>query len=133
MEMPILLPVTLGTASVLALMYFALSVRVIRGRFKARVSLGDGNNDELRTLIRIHGNFAEYVPLLLVFMALFELAGVDTAVLAWSGAILIVLRLLHMFGMPRRAPNPYRMIGTGGTFILMVAAAVYGLILIFAG
>lgn len=128
---PFMLPVTLATASVLALIYIVLVLRVVRGRFKARVSLGDGGNDELRALIRSHGNFAEYVPLLLIFMALLELAGTDKTVLAWAGGSLVVFRILHLIGLPRRAPNPYRFLGTLGTMILTAAAAVYGLVLVF--
>lgn len=124
--MSMLLPVTLATTSTLALIYFVLSVRVVRGRFKLRVSMGDGGNDDLQTRIRIHGNFAEYVPLLLIFLALFELAGVDKFVLGIGGVVLVVARLLHAFGMPRRPPNFYRVAGTALTFALYIVASVYG-------
>lgn len=128
---PLFLPVTLGTTSVLALIYIGLSLRVIQGRFKYRVSLGDGGNADMQSRIRTHGNFIEYVPLLLVFLALFELAGVDKSVLAWCGAAQVLFRILHVVGIPRRSPNAFRFLGTLGTFLLIISASIYGLMLVF--
>jgi uncharacterized membrane protein YecN with MAPEG domain len=129
--MPMVLPVTLATASVLALIYLGLALRVVQARFKYRVSLGAGNNADLEARIRSHGNFGEYVPLLLVFLALFELAGVDKSVLWAVSAALVLFRVLHFVGIPRRSPNPFRFAGTVGTFLLIIAASVYGLMLAF--
>ncbi|PIR23191.1 MAG: hypothetical protein COV44_04320 [Deltaproteobacteria bacterium CG11_big_fil_rev_8_21_14_0_20_45_16] len=39
-----------------------LAVRVIRTRWRHRVSLGDGGNAEMLRAIRIFGNFNEYTP-----------------------------------------------------------------------
>lgn len=127
--MTVVLPVTLATASILALIYIGLALRVVQARWKYRVSLGAGNNPDLEARIRSHGNFGEYVPLLLVFLALFELAGIDKTILAAAGAALVLFRVLHFVGIPRRSPNPFRFIGTVGTFLMVIAAAVYGLIL----
>ena len=52
-------------AGILALIYIGLSGYVIQGRFKNKVSLGDNNNADMQKRIRVHGNFAEYVPLAL--------------------------------------------------------------------
>jgi len=49
-------------ASLLAVLFFVLSARVILLRRVVGVGLNDGGNDYLRRLIRVHGNFAEYVP-----------------------------------------------------------------------
>ncbi|MBL8630015.1 MAG: MAPEG family protein [Rhodospirillaceae bacterium] len=125
--MPILLPVTLGTASILALIYVGLALRIVQGRFKYRVSLGDGNNSDLQARIRTHGNFGEYVPLLLIFLGLFELAGIDKNTLTILAAVLVIARILHIIGIPRRSPNPFRFLGTVGTVGLIIAASVYGL------
>ena len=50
-------------ASLLAALYFFLSLRVIRMRRRERIALGDGENARLERAIRVHANFAEYVPL----------------------------------------------------------------------
>ncbi len=127
--MPILLPVTLITASVLALIYIALALRIVQARFKYRVSLGDGNNADLQARIRSHGNFGEYVPLLLIFLGLFELAGTDKTALTVMAAAVVIVRLSHLIGVPRKSPNAFRFIGALGTFVLIIGAAAYGLVL----
>ena len=126
MTTPILLSATLATAAALSLLYMILLLRIVRMRFKNRISLGDGGNTELQKRIRAHGNFSEYVPLLLVMMGLLELAGTNQMILGWIGAAMVVLRISHVIGMHRPAPNPFRVVGTVGTFTLMISFAAYG-------
>jgi uncharacterized membrane protein YecN with MAPEG domain len=127
----IALPVTLVTASVLALMCLVLAARVSRARMKHRISLGDRGNEELLVRMRIHGNFIEFVPFVLILMALLEVSGASRTGLMAAGAVLVVSRILHVFGMPRPAPNVFRASGASGTYILMAALAVWGLTLSF--
>jgi hypothetical protein len=129
MTTPIVLPVTLATAGVLGLIYQLLAARVIRGRFLHHVSIGDGDNKDLRNRIRTHANFAEYIPLLLILMGLLELAGANATALAWGGVAIVACRVLHAVGMPLKAPNPYRFLGMIGTFLALIAGSVYALVL----
>lgn len=123
---------TLATAGALGLLYIVLAVRVIRGRFKHHVSLGDGGKPEMLALIRAHANFAEYVPLLLVLMGLLELAGANKTALMWCGVALVIGRVLQAIGvqMPK-APNAPRFIGTNITFFLLIGFSVWSLIIAF--
>jgi hypothetical protein len=121
------LPVTLATASVLALIYIVLITRIGHGRHKYHVSMGDGGNADMLVRMRTQANFVEYVPLLLIFMGLFESAGVSREKLGIAGAALVLFRILHAIGMPRPAPNAFRAIGAAGTILLLLAAAVQGL------
>ena len=59
-------------ASLLAALFFVLSARVILLRRVVRVGLNDGGNDYLRRRIRVHGNFAEYVPFILLLILFAE-------------------------------------------------------------
>lgn len=129
MPLPLPLPVTLITASILALLGLVLGFRVSVGRAKFRVSIGDGGNAELVTRMRTHANFVEYVPLLLVLMAALELSQVNRVGLMAMGVLLIVFRLMHAIGMPRPAPNIFRATGALGTYGLTAAAALWGLYL----
>jgi uncharacterized membrane protein YecN with MAPEG domain len=131
MTAPLLLNVTLSTASVLGLIYVVLMLRIIRMRFRNRVSLGDGGNPEILKRVRAHGNFAEYVPLLLILMGLLELAGADKTSLAVAGVALVVFRIAHAVGMHMPAPNAARVAGTVGTFLLIIMFCGYGLWLSF--
>ena len=69
-----MLTITALYAGLLALLFLALSINVIRYRRGEQVSLGDGGKRKLARGIRAHGNFAEYVPLVLVLMSIAELS-----------------------------------------------------------
>jgi len=125
----VLLPITLTTASVLTLVCIGIIVWVGMGRGKYKVSIGDGGHADLTTRMRAHANFVEYVPLLLILMALLELAGASAMVLTLFGATLVLFRIMHAIGMPRPAPNPFRAIGAAGSILLLLIGAVYGLII----
>jgi uncharacterized membrane protein YecN with MAPEG domain len=122
------LTVTLATASALTLVYAGIVVFVVRGRFKHKLSMGDGGDIDMVMRMRTQANFIEYVPLLLILMGLMELAGVNRTVLGTAGAVLVVLRIMHAVGMPRPAPNFFRATGATLTLALMIAAGVYGLV-----
>lgn len=121
------LDATLFTAAICGLLYLVLSYRVSQGRMGAKVSLGDGGNAALQARIRAHANFSEYVPLILVLMAVIELARGAGALLWLLGLALIVSRILHAVGLGRPAPNPYRMAGTAGTWLLLLITSLWAL------
>lgn len=50
-------------AGVLTLFFMALSVRTIRLRGRLGIVIGPGEDASLQCAIRVHANFAEYVPL----------------------------------------------------------------------
>jgi uncharacterized membrane protein YecN with MAPEG domain len=109
-------------AGALALWFFALSFRVIRYRGHG-ISLGDGGDTNLLRLIRGHANFAEYVPLILVMMALLELSHYPAPVLHGLGIALLVARLLHGISLSFTDSWGFgRFWGTTLTFILLLVA-----------
>ncbi len=125
------IPITLVTAGLCGLMFILLSLQVVRGRVATKVTMGDGNDPTLRTRIRTHGNFAEYVPLTLLLLALCEVADANRLLLAVCGGLLVLARAAHILGMPRPAPNFGRIFGTatswGVIIILSVTALLLGL------
>lgn len=121
---------TLGTAGALGLVYVLLSLRVVGGRWRHRVSLGDGGNAAMQRRIRAHANFSEYVPLLLILMALLELAGANRRALLACGVALVIGRVLHAIGIEiPKAPNPYRFAGGLVTFSLLIGFSVWALVI----
>jgi len=125
--------ITLIIAAALGLLNVWLGVRVLRDRFSNKVSLGDGDMPLIRARMRAHANFNEYVPIALILMALVEMNVGGSRWLWGIGALLVVARVLHPFGLERPAPNPYRMLGAVLTFaslLLLIGWAVaiaYGL------
>ena len=110
-----------------------LAARVSRARGEHGVSLGEGKTDQkaLLVAIRAHGNNAEFVPLAIVMLLLAELCGGHPVVLHVMGGLLLLGRIAHPIGLPRRAPNPFRFGGTALTWGVVMAAAGYTLYLRF--
>lgn len=126
-------------AGLITLLFVVLSFRVIGMRRSAHVGLGDGGNRILQRRLRAHGNFAEYVPLALLLMALAELQAAPLWALHLVGMVLIGGRLLHAFGVSREPETiKLRVIGMAMTFAVLLAAALMnlglgGLGLLFVG
>jgi uncharacterized protein len=111
-------------AGLLAILFLALSIRVIQKR--TNVSLGDGGDPELLRRIRGHGNFAEYVPLMLLMMALLEYGGALPAWLLHAlGITLVVARVLHGIALSFTAKWKFgRFYGTLLSFIVLLVLAL---------
>lgn len=112
-------------AGLLAIFFIALALRVVQHRRRAGVSLGDGGHVTLQRAIRGHANFAEYVPLALLLMALLELARTSIYVLHALGIALLVARLLHGYALSFSAhARLARTWGAGLTFAVLLIEAL---------
>ena len=115
-------------AGILALIVIALAINVTVHRVKLRVPLGDGGNAEMRRMIRLHGNAAEYIPLALVLMAIYELTAGSHTALHVIGIALIAGRVLQTWGMwATDQTNIGRQIGQSLTWLSVAALAVVNL------
>ena len=122
------LAVTPVYAAFLAVVFVALSLRVIFMRQQAKVSLGDGGDQRLLRRQRVQGNFAEYVPFALLLMALAELQGAPAWSLNLIGLTLVAGRLLHAYGVNQEAEKlQFRGGGMVLTFFALVSGAVANL------
>ncbi len=124
-----MIPVTSAILAVfLALLGVLLTVQVIMGRVRLKITTGDGGNADLAKVIRAHANFAEQVPLALLLFALAEMAGAPRVALLVLGALLVVARVLSAWGLSTSAGLSFgRQSGAGMTLLYMVGTA--GLIL----
>lgn len=112
-------------AGLLALLYLVLSARVVLMRGKGMPSLGDGGITALQRRIRGHGNFAEYVPLILLMIALLELGRLPPAWLHALGASLLAARVLHGYALSFTDSWKFgRFWGTALTFVLLAVCGV---------
>lgn len=110
---------------ILGLLYFALSVNVIRYRFSLKVDLGDGGHKPLNLAIRAHANCAEYVPLTLLLIGLAEALLTRQLIIHLLGGGLVLGRVAHGWGLARvGGASPGRMVGTILTMVVLFAAAV---------
>ena len=112
-------------ASLLAILYIVLSYRVAQRRMRLQVGLGTGQNAELERAVRIHGNFAEYVPLALLLLALSRAAAAPAWAVHVAGAGLLIARVLHAIGLTQSSGrSPGRFSGVVATWLIMLALAV---------
>jgi uncharacterized membrane protein YecN with MAPEG domain len=44
-------------------------------RRKAKIFIGDGGDDEMLRAMRMHANFSEYAPIILILLAFVDLLG----------------------------------------------------------
>lgn len=86
-------------ASVLTLMFVALSGYIIKGRQKYKINLHDGENIDLTKRIRAQANFIEYTPLFLILLYLCEQSQLSAPYLHTLGLIFIISRALHAYGL----------------------------------
>ena len=118
------MPITALYASLLAPLFLLLASRVIRTRRGARVAVGDGGDAVLARRMRVHANFAEYVPLALLLLALAESLGTHAWLLHGLGLALLGGRIAHARGMSQaRETFAFRVAGVVTTFWMLGLAA----------
>lgn len=122
------MPITAFYASLLAILFLALSFRTISARRAARVALGDGKDAELLRRIRTHANCAEYVPIALILMGLAESLKLPGLALHAIGAVLLAGRVVHAYALSNENLR-LRVIGMGATFTAIITALASSLVL----
>lgn len=126
------LEITSLTAGLLALLYLVLSILVIKFRMKEQETL-DVPDGLIRRTVRAHGNFAEYVPIVVILMALVELQNelAEHWLIVIAG-VFILGRVAHAYSIvvfeERYKTMRFRQVAMMATFIPM---AILALLLIF--
>ncbi|MEM6438764.1 MAG: MAPEG family protein [Pseudomonadota bacterium] len=109
----------LATSAIQLTLWF----RVSAARSAAGVSFGDGGDPALLRRVRQHGNCAEWTAFVLILMILAEGMDASAVWLHASGALLLVGRLAHPFGLkPDDAGHPMRYLGNGANLLAALAA-----------
>ena len=109
----------------IGLLLVALSVRVILRRRAARVSVGDGEDKDLRKRMRTQANCAEYAPIGLILLAMAELQGAPGWVVHLLGLMLLIGRLAHAYGFGVTPQIiPLRQLGMVLTFLMLILTAL---------
>jgi len=117
--------ITAFYAALLAVLFLVLSVRVIGWRRQARVEIGHGDNAQLLRRMRVHANFAEYVPFALLLMAFAESLTAPRPLIHLLGLVLVAGRLLHAYGLSQTPQIlRYRVWGMTLTLIVIAIAAL---------
>jgi uncharacterized membrane protein YecN with MAPEG domain len=109
----------------LGLIFLVLFFRVSAMRSGMGLSIGDGGNPQMLQRIRQHGNFVEWTSMVLILMILAEGMGAPALYLHISGALLLIGRIAHPFGLKiDNAGHPLRYVGNGTAILATLNALV---------
>lgn len=107
----------------LALLGLVLWFRVTKMRAELGVSIGNADNPSLHERIRQHGNFIEWTPMVLLLMVIAEGNGAGAMWLHAAGALLLLGRLVHPFGLKAaNASHPLRYVGNTASLLATLGA-----------
>jgi len=121
-------------AALLALLFVYLSVRTIGVRRRLQIAIGDKDHPEMQRAMRVHANFAEYVPLGLVMLALVESRAPAAWLMHALCLCLLVGRLLHAYGVSQTPERfQFRVSGMALTFTCLIGAALFLLVTALTG
>ena len=91
-----MLLITAFFSSILSLIFYKLSINVIRLRRKYKVSLGSSKkHKDLEQAIRAHGNLSEFLPIGLILLACLEVNHLPKIVVFMCGLFFLIGRYLH--------------------------------------
>lgn len=125
-------PITAFYAGLLGILFFYLSALVIRGRRNKQISLGDGGDKHFQQVIRAHGNFSEYTPIILILLFVAEVNGTNGVLLHCAGSAVLFGRFVHAFGLRRHAGTSWqRIFGMLATFSSLIALAVLNIMVLY--
>ncbi|MCD1626493.1 MAPEG family protein [Seohaeicola saemankumensis] len=110
-------------AGLLGLIYLVISGWVVRVRMQQKVFAGDKGDPVMANAIRVHANFAEYVPICLFLILLAEMQGAPSLALHLLGVALLVSRVMHALGM---ATLPHKSPLRGGGALLTFLVLFFG-------
>lgn len=109
----------------IALIILALWFRVTSYRGKNGISIGDNDDKVLLQRIRQHGNCMEWASIVLILMILAEGMGAPGIYIHISGALLLIGRIAHPFGLAiDNAGHPLRYVGNGTNILAALNAMV---------
>jgi len=112
--------------ALLVLLFVVLSVRTLRLRRRLKIGIGDAGNEEMLRAMRVHANFAEYVPLSLITLYLAVAQGAPGWLVHALCLCLLLGRVSHAYGVSQLRENfTFRVAGMALTFITLVSASAY--------
>lgn len=120
-----MLPITALYMGLFLLLLLVLAIGVVRQRLSTNTALGDGGHPGLIKAMRSHGNAIEYVPVVMLGLAVLELNGAGSLGLHLYGSGFLIARFSHAFGMQLvNEANNFRKIGIVLTWVIMLAMGV---------
>lgn len=110
---------------VFGIVFAILSVRTLLLRRSLQTAIGDGKNIRLKRAIRVHANFAEYVPIALLLIFVLEQKTDYTIGIHILCLALLLGRCIHAFGVSQTGENfSFRVTGMALTLMTIISASL---------
>ena len=119
-------------ASIGAFIIVWLSLGVIKVRRTKRISLGDGNDEDLKTAIAAQMNAVEYIPITLLLLFALEYNNAHLILVHILGILFIVGRIIHAKGMLSSALGT-RVLGMQITLWTIIGLAIFNILYLIYG
>jgi uncharacterized membrane protein YecN with MAPEG domain len=92
-------------AALIALIFVVLSFRALLLRRRLGIAIGTGEDPLLARAIRVHSNFAEYVPIALILIFFVEIRTTANLLIHGLCIALIIGRIVHAYGVSQVEEN----------------------------
>lgn len=122
-------------ASLLGILFVFLSYRVASLRKQLKIGLGDGGEKKLAKAIRVHGNFSEYTPFILLLLYFSEMQSSilfpkhHVILIHVFGIVLLFARGYHAYGITQHSGlSRGRIVGILLTWGLILCLSVMSLV-----
>ena len=124
-----MLKITGFYASLIALIYIFLCYKVVFYRRKNRIEIADGGDPEILRFIRAQGNASEYIPLVLILMALTEANGAADWMMHAVGIVFVAARVIHPMGFVNKKGISFgRFYGTLFTWLTIISLSLLNIL-----
>lgn len=80
-------------------MFAVFTLLVVATRVRNAISFGDGDNARLRSFVRLHGNFAEWIPMTVLVVAALEISCGSARQIHGLMGCLLIGRIAHAIGL----------------------------------
>jgi len=117
-------------SSILALIFYKLSINVIKLRRKYKISLGSSKKHrDLEQAIRAHGNMSEFLPIGLILLACLEVNHIPKIIVFICGLFFLVGRYLHATSFLKEEINSsHRVLGMKITHWSIVLMSILNIV-----
>ncbi len=124
-----MLEITAFYTGILALIMVFLAYKTSARRLEAKINLGIGEDRIMEQRSRAFGNFIEFVPMMILLMAMIELQGHKAMFIHILGSAIVVARLFHALGITGKlkAVNG-RFLGSLLSYIILLLAGGFLLV-----
>jgi len=122
------LPISMLYLSLLSLTALTITIGIVKVRMKTGISLGDGDDENLKRVMRVQSNLLENLLPFSILFILLELNNTSIILLHTIGTVFLIARLIHAFGFSKKSGRSFgRYYGTVFSWLSLAVLIVVNL------